>query len=343
MYVCSSTPRTKPLSSVSKTSEYSLSHFPNNLSANRQISSLSPRVSNVRGAHIPSPGLPNMQYYMGHPPSYPPPEDKFSVRSVSSSTEEPAAAAAGSFSMTYNDDNIDNSSEKPVDYSQMYQESSGYERQASVSHNADAAASFNTSLPRPVGQLPSALLHHDPAVLLQTSSGSFLDPSYFHAPIPTLSEIKAQAMVEKARDSAAIRAPPNGPRAMTDLSRIEDHHGEDQVRTFCTEGTPMNFLSTATSMNEINKIGEEPIPEQDEPTSLSQTNKSVSSQGNTTHSAMLGTHLPKEGSLPSALKPSLVPRPTLPEVEDEAPRTYATEDTPITGISRVSSLSSLTR
>jgi len=77
-----------------------------------------------------------MQYYMGHPPSYPPPEDKFSVRSVSSSTEEPAAAAAGSFSMTYNDDNIDNSSEKPVDYSQMYQESSGYERQASVSHNA---------------------------------------------------------------------------------------------------------------------------------------------------------------------------------------------------------------
>jgi len=61
-------------------------------------------------------------------------------------------------------------------------------------------------------------------------------------------------MVEKARDSAAIRAPPNGPRAMTDLSRIEDHHGEDQVRTFCTEGTPMNFLSTATSMNEINKV-----------------------------------------------------------------------------------------
>jgi len=91
------------------------------------------------------------------------------------------------------------------------------------------------------------------------------------------------------------------------------------------------------------QIGEEPIPEQDEPTSLSQTNKSVSSQGNTTHGAMLGAHLPKEGSLPSALKPSLVLRPTLPEVEDEAPRTYATEDTPITGISRVSSLSSLTR
>lgn len=39
-----------------------------------------------------------------------------------------------------------------------------------------------------------------------------------------------------------------------DLSRLEEHHGEDQVRTFCTEGTPMNFLSTATSMNELNKV-----------------------------------------------------------------------------------------
>ena len=44
-------------------------------------------------------------------------------------------------------------------------------------------------------------------------------------------------------------------RAMPELSRIEDHHGEDQVRTFCTEGTPMNYLSTATSMNELNKVG----------------------------------------------------------------------------------------
>lgn len=45
-----------------------------------------------------------------------------------------------------------------------------------------------------------------------------------------------------------------GSRAMPELSRIDDHHGEDQVRTFCTEGTPMNYLSTATSMNELNKV-----------------------------------------------------------------------------------------
>lgn len=41
-----------------------------------------------------------------------------------------------------------------------------------------------------------------------------------------------------------------------------------------------------------------------------------------------------------------VSAPALPkdiEIEDEPPRTYATEDTPLTGISRVSSLSSLTR
>ena len=43
-------------------------------------------------------------------------------------------------------------------------------------------------------------------------------------------------------------------RAMPELPRMDDHHGDDQVRTFCTEGTPMNFLSTATSMNELNKV-----------------------------------------------------------------------------------------
>lgn len=57
-------------------------------------------------------------------------------------------------------------------------------------------------------------------------------------------------------------APPTGAgaRAMSNLSRMEEqqqHQGgddQDQVRTFCTEGTPMNFLSTATSMNELNRV-----------------------------------------------------------------------------------------
>lgn len=52
----------------------------------------------------------------------------------------------------------------------------------------------------------------------------------------------------------AARPVAAGTRAISDLSRIEDHDSEDQVRTFCTEGTPMNFLSTATSMNELHKV-----------------------------------------------------------------------------------------
>lgn len=46
------------------------------------------------------------------------------------------------------------------------------------------------------------------------------------------------------------------PGVMSRLSHMElQHmHDEDQVQTFATEGTPMNFLSTATSMNELNKV-----------------------------------------------------------------------------------------
>ena len=40
-------------------------------------------------------------------------------------------------------------------------------------------------------QLPAAFMHHDPAMLLQTSSGSFMDPSYFmDFDIPSLEQIK---------------------------------------------------------------------------------------------------------------------------------------------------------
>ena len=48
-------------------------------------------------------------------------EDRFSVRSNSSSTDDTGPHRTN-FSMTYNDDNIDNTSEKPIDYSQRYQE-----------------------------------------------------------------------------------------------------------------------------------------------------------------------------------------------------------------------------
>ena len=61
-------------------------------------------------------------------------EDRFSVRSGGSNGANDDAAARTNFNMTYNDDNIDNSSEKPVDYSQMYQENgSVYEQPITTS------------------------------------------------------------------------------------------------------------------------------------------------------------------------------------------------------------------
>ena len=82
------------------------------------------------------------------------------------------------------------------------------------------------------------------------------------------SHFRARAMMPSAAPTPSIpqQAPGGAPHMQTgatstrvaamnaDLSRLEEHHGEDQVRTFCTEGTPMNFLSTATSMNELNKV-----------------------------------------------------------------------------------------
>ena len=52
------------------------------------------------------------------------------------------------FSMTYNDDNIDNTSEKPIDYSRRYQEAPNYE-QSSV------------ALPPNHGQSPPRMLSVD--------------------------------------------------------------------------------------------------------------------------------------------------------------------------------------
>lgn len=54
----------------------------------------------------------------------------------------------------------------------------------------------------------------------------------------------------RASNMSVNRPVPN----LSHLASMEDHQGDDQVKTFYTEGTPMNFLSTATSMNELHRV-----------------------------------------------------------------------------------------
>ena len=51
----------------------------------------------------------------------------------------------------------------------------------------------------------------------------------------------------------AFHAPRPRPN-IANIPNMEDQHADDQVTTFYTEGKPMNFLSTATSLNELNKV-----------------------------------------------------------------------------------------
>ncbi|XP_067943011.1 serine-rich adhesin for platelets-like [Watersipora subatra] len=352
----SSTPRSKPVASnftlMTKSSDYPLQASTNpvrQISTSGNNSALSPRVHHKRSGTSHN----SAAFFAPSMPTHPLNDNRFSMMSAGSGEADDRSSRAN-FSMTYNDDNIDNSSEKPVDYSQMYRESgSVYElpltNSGISSSNYGSSALQRQHMNYGVSQLPAAFLHHDPAMLLQTSSGSFMDPSYFmDFDIPSLEQIKAKAMAEKpaVAQQAPRQAPrqrtaaTSGSRAMPELSRIEDQHGEDQVKTFCTEGTPMNYLSTATSMNELNKIGEEAISEKDEH-SVSSQPTSTQSQVNE-DSTKLGNSSEAKQGLRGKVPTMITSAPKHQEEgEDEPPKTYATEDTPLTGISRVSSLSSL--
>lgn len=92
------------------------------------------------------------------------------------------------------------------------------------------------------------------------------------------------------------------------------------------------------------QIGEETIMEKDETSdSASQSHSLTGSQSDSTPSSGTQSRPNVTTTQASACKPAAsVPR-LKQEEDDEPPRMYATEDTPLTGISRVSSLSSLTR
>ena len=119
----------------------------------------------------------------------------------------------------------------------------------------------------------------------------------------------------------------------------QEHTAEDTVKTFCTEDTPLNFLSTATSMDDLSQIKEEEGEESEDPSSVPHEKASTTGSGERSNQ-------PQMDSMANLQNNNLPPPP--PDLYDdsissspsEKPHQYHVEDTPVC-FSRASSLSSL--